>query len=195
MIYSILSNFVKQNTIPFVVGATVGFIGHYAVKWLKAYRNPITALGNFHIIQLSDKGPIVKVVSLAELKNQVPIIDLNDLRKSVDWLPRTEKIWQSIFEKSTHIVCVKKDTKLIGFGKFVGNGRMGTIFDIHVHPEHQKQKIGTMIMNHLVTQIKTQDYTSVGLFAWEENQSVLNFYEKFGFVRNMFAMQSKKQQS
>lgn len=191
---SILTNFARKNAVPFVLGAAFGFLGHYAVKWLKEYRTSSTLPEAIHIINLTNEDPEVKAVTLAEFKTHVSIADLNNLRKSVSWRERTEQMWQKILDKTTYIVCVKKEQRLIGFGCFVGNGRMGTIFDIHVHPDHQRQKIGTLVMNSLINQIKAQEYTFVGLFGWEENKSVLDFYEKFGFQRNTYGMESSSQE-
>lgn len=188
---SSIAHFAKRNAFPLIVGAALGYLGRYVVSWLGGENSPFSIPKNIEIIQITGSDATnINAVSLSEFKKVFTVGDLNQLRKSVGWQERTEKIWKEVFEKSTSIVCVKKENQLVGFGCFVGNGRMGTIFDIHIHPDYQKQKIGTLLMNHLVKQIKTGDYTFIGLFAWEENQSVLEFYKKFGFTCNPHAMQS-----
>lgn len=183
----------RARITPVIIALAIGFfLGRYTVKWFRDHRNTPTLPSTIiKIIKLGEKGNhLIKDVTLTEFKREVSIEQLNDLRKSVKWGVRTEKIWNDVFQKSTMVICVKHEEQLVGFGSFVGNGRMGTIFDIHVRPKFQKQKIGSLIMNHLVKHIAEGEYASVGLFGWEENKSVLDFYAKFGFKPNPYGMES-----
>lgn len=185
-----LSNIVRTNAIPFIVGATLGVLGTYIVNWIKgSAKCNHQLLGNLRVIEFLDNKSSIQNLSLKDFKKIVSMSDLNELRKSVGWGIRTESKWDEILSTSTNIVCVMKNKKLIGYGCFVGNGRMGTIFDIHVHPDHQRQKIGTIVMNTLVLMIKQKEYAFVGLFGWEDNKTVLKFYEKFGFRPNPHGME------
>ncbi|MDR3624312.1 MAG: GNAT family N-acetyltransferase [Chlamydiales bacterium] len=185
---SSIIEFSKKNAIPFVIGLSLGMLGTYLIKWLKSDSEP--SIRNICILNLTENGQSTETLTFLEFKEKVTFQELNKLRKSVDWAERTDKIWNKVLCKSDHIVCVKKNEELIAYGCFVGNGRMGSIFDIHVDPKHQRQKIGTLVMNHLVEYIRTEEYTSVNLSGWEDNASVLEFYKKFGFESNSFAMES-----
>lgn len=183
----ILSSTLTKIALPFFLGTFTGVIGSHVVTWRKKERSPSRT---FRMITLAENISNVKDISLCDFKKKVTISELNVLRKSVGWATRTAKIWNGVFKRATFTIIVKKSNQLIAYASFVGNGRMGTIFDVHVHPEHQNQKIGTLLMNHLVSYIKSKDYSFVGLFGWEENKNILNFYEKFGFKPNPFGMES-----
>lgn len=193
---SMVTNFAKKNAIPFIMGVTLGFLGHYAVKWLKDSCTPVSTfpLVTIHIIQLTENGSETRIVSCSEFKTTVTTQQLNALRIRVKWASRTEEKWQKVLDRSANIVCVKKDNQLVGYGSFIGNGIKCQIVDMHVDPDYQGKKIGTLMMNHLINQIISQNYLNINLFGWEENESVLKFYEKFGFVKNPYGMESSNTQ-
>lgn len=196
---STVTNFTRQNTLPLALGIALGMFGTYIVRWFKGRSTPVSSHNSpqksasftFHIIHLEGGGGVkVNAVTLSEFNKVATIEQLNALRKSVDWGVRTVKIWQGVFENSAHIVCAVKNRELIAYGCLIGNGRMGMITDIHVHPKHQRQGIGSLVMNDLVEYIKPREYAFIGLFGWEENKTVLKFYERFGFKPNPYGMQS-----
>jgi len=188
-----ISNFIKKNATSIVFGMAIGYLGSHVVKIIKEYgsHSPLTR-ATLHVICLSQNEQEIKTVSLSELKSSVTFEELNSLRADVGWPTRSDETWNDILIKATNIVCIKKDDQLVGYGCFTAIGRMGSIYDISVHHDHQKQKIGTLIMNHLVSQIKAKkpSYTSVVLSGWKGNTSVLEFYKKFGFDMDCFAMES-----
>jgi ribosomal protein S18 acetylase RimI-like enzyme len=171
----------------FTVGTALGVLGCCAVRWLKEVPESSATL---YLIQLNEDNPKPKAVTLAEFNRQVTTEDLNELRKSVTWGLRSKEIWQGILKESTEVVCLKKDNQLIGFGCFVGNSRMGTIFDVVIHPDHQKKQYGTLLMNELICRIKSQNYATICLFGWEGNKSVVDFYAKFGFKLEPYGMEA-----
>jgi GNAT superfamily N-acetyltransferase len=78
-------------------------------------------------------------------------------------------------------VCMRKDGRLIGFGRVLGDGCSAFyIQDVIVHPDHQKKGLGKAIMDRLIGWINSvcaQD-TFVGL---EAAPGVIGFYEQLGF--------------
>jgi ribosomal protein S18 acetylase RimI-like enzyme len=54
-------------------------------------------------------------------------------------------------------------------------------YDIGVHPQYHRQGVGSLIMQALIDHVKTKNYASIGLFAWEQNPANRPFYEKCGF--------------
>lgn len=78
-------------------------------------------------------------------------------------------------------VVVKKDSKPVGIGRVIGDGRIAFfIKDVVVAKEHQHQGIGRMIMEELMNYIKINGCPNayVGLMALTGKEG---FYEKFGF--------------
>lgn len=120
--------------------------------------------------------------------------DINALTESVGWgkaFHQTEAKWQHVLAVSTYIAYIKEDEKLIAFGRILEDGVMCMFFDICVHPDYQRKKIGTKIMNHLIDKIKDKEYLSIGVFTWEGNKTNPEFYKKFGF-KKVNAMELKQ---
>lgn len=186
---SAISGYATDNVLPLTIGAGLGVLGCYAVQWLRNYYAPVSTapLETLHIIHLTENGPKTDQVTLPQFRTAFSNEELNTLRTDVGWLTRTEKMWQEIFKLSPCIVAVEEAGQLVGYSSVIGDGRKGEIRDVIVRPDHQKQGIGTLMMNHLITQLQTKSYFSVGLSGSEDNQS---FYEKFGFKPERFAMTS-----
>ena len=52
---------------------------------------------------------------------------------------------------------------------------------IHSLTENRGKGYGSMMMNHIIDEIKNTDYNSVVLWVFEKNTRARNFYEKYGF--------------
>lgn len=122
---------------------------------------------------------------IVESKNDIFWSDINTLAENVGWGQnyfRTEEQWRYTLQKSMHIAYIRSaDGDLIAFGRILEDGQMCMFYDICVHTEHQGEGLGSLLMNHLINKIKDKNYVSIGLFAWERNKSVPQFYSKLGF--------------
>jgi ribosomal protein S18 acetylase RimI-like enzyme len=133
-------------------------------------------------------------ISILESKDGIKFEEINVLTESVGWgkcFHQTEEKWQHILAVSKHIAYIKNDENLIAFGRILEDGIMCMFYDICVHPDYQGKNIGTLLMDHLINKIKDNEYISIGLFTWEGNKTVSEFYNKFGFVKSS-AMELKK---
>ncbi len=113
-------------------------------------------------------------------KHPKNISEILELRKSIEWGPRTISKWKEIIKKSKWIYYLKDGEKLIGMGRIVEDGCMCMIYDVMVRKEYQKQGNGKKIMQALMEKAKTKDYTHIGLFAYD-NPELIKFYKSFGF--------------
>ena len=180
---------IREN--PYVVGGAVGFsagvLACCAVRWL--CRESPESPANITLIHLNGTGPKTTQITLSALKRMVSFGDLNALRESVGWGTREDKEWEDVFRRSTHLVCATvKDSRLVAFGCFLGNGKMGAISDVVVHPQYRQKGIGTLVMNALVCDIK--HYDCVDLSLWSKNLAAAEFYKKFGFTQNNLGMEA-----
>lgn len=106
------------------------------------------------------------------------------LRRSIGWkVLQHDKIEEGL-NNSIYCVCIEDQGNIIGFGRIVGDS--ATVFyiqDIMVVPSYQKQKIGTLIMNKIMSYIdeKCIEGAIIGLIAISELD---RFYKKFGFTYN-----------
>lgn len=133
-------------------------------------------------------------ISILESKNGIRFEEINTLTESVGWgkcFYQTEDKWRNILAVSKHIAYIKEDERLIAFGRVLEDGIMCMFYDICVHPDYQGKNIGTLLMDRLIDKIKDNEYISIGLFTWEGNKTVSEFYNKFGFVKSS-AMELKK---
>lgn len=104
------------------------------------------------------------------------------LRESVGWnnfLPEQAK---RALDNSYYSIVVKEADEAIAMGRIVGDGIYFTIVDVAVHPKHQGQGIGKMIMQNLLSYLEEQlpegAKASVSLIAEAGKEE---FYRKQGF--------------
>lgn len=129
-----------------------------------------------------------------ESKNAIAFDEINQLTESVGWgkqYHRSAEIWQRVLSASSHVAHIRDNNKLIAFGRILEDGIMCMFYDICIHPEYHGKNIGTLLMNHLISKVNGRDYVSMGLFCWDGNISVSEFYEKLGFKKSL-AMELKK---
>ena len=93
-------------------------------------------------------------------ENKISSDDFNYLTDKVGWGIRNVKIVEEALNNTLYSVSIYDDNKIIGYGRIIGDK---TIFlyiqDIMVIPEYQQQKVGTKIMNALLT--KVNEYKKV----------------------------------
>lgn len=76
------------------------------------------------------------------------------LRESVGWNNWSKEQAEKALEKSYYSIVVFDESKAIGMGRAVGDGIYFTIVDIVVRPEFQGKKIGTFIIQSILTYIE-----------------------------------------
>jgi GNAT superfamily N-acetyltransferase len=116
------------------------------------------------------------------LSREVDVVKIQDLTQAVGWGRRGDDKWREILSKSAVVCSLWHGERLVGFGRIVEDGVMSMMYDIAVHPDLQRQGLGSKIMQALIDQVKDKGYVSIGLFAWDKNPGNIPFYEKFGFV-------------
>jgi ribosomal protein S18 acetylase RimI-like enzyme len=111
-------------------------------------------------------------------------IQLDNLWSAIGWKKRGAQKWEEVISKSSYIYSAWDKNTLVGTGRIIEDGIMCMFYDIGIHPEYQRQNIGSSILNKLIEQVKDKKYASIGLFAWKENPANLPFYKKFGFTES-----------
>lgn len=83
------------------------------------------------------------------------VYEFNLLYDLVGWGSYDENISRKALENTYYSVSVYDNEKIIGFGRIIGDGICFMyIHDVMVDPKYQNRKIGTMIMNKLVDEVK-----------------------------------------
>lgn len=115
--------------------------------------------------------------------------DFNMLYDLVGWGAYSEEISRKALDNTFYSISVYQDDKIIGFGRLIGDSICFLyVQDIMVRPEHQRNKIGTLILNTLLNKIneirKENPDVKVYLGASKDKEG---FYEQFGFVKRIDA--------
>lgn len=83
-------------------------------------------------------------------------------------------------DNSWYTLSAYEEDQLVGFGRMLCDGVMhAIIFDLIVHPTHQRRGIGSEILRQLIAVCREHDITDVQLFS---ATGLASFYEKYGFA-------------
>ncbi len=103
------------------------------------------------------------------------------LRIAAGLSPKTAEAAERGLPNSLFAVCIRSASKLVGMGRVIGDGGCNfEIVDIAVHPDFQRQGLGSKIMESLMTYLRDNAPPSayVCLIA-DEGAPAL--YQRFGF--------------
>lgn len=131
-------------------------------------------------LESKDNGmPLSTIV----IKDEPPSAsDFALIRTLVGWENPQLSILQISIDSSLFWVSVYLDNKLIGCGRVIGDGAMYFyVQDVIIHPLHQKQGLGTKIMQYVSQYIAAYcpSGSTVGLLAAKGKEE---FYLKHGFI-------------
>lgn len=116
-------------------------------------------------------------------ENNINVKEFNFLYDMVGWGHYDESVSQKALDNTFYSVTVYDDNKVIGYGRIIGDTICFLyIQDVIVIPDYQSKKIGTMIMNKLIEQIKKikKENSSLRVYLGA-SKGKEGFYEKFGF--------------
>jgi ribosomal protein S18 acetylase RimI-like enzyme len=68
---------------------------------------------------------------------------------------------------------------------------MGTILDFWVAPEHRRQGIGSKLLDHATTYVRSQGYSHTNLLVSSMNKEAIRLYERRGFYVDRLTMAKK----
>ena len=109
--------------------------------------------------------------------------EYNRLRELVGWGVYNQEVVARALPCSLYCVCAYQESTIIGMARIIGDG--GLVYyiqDVIVHPAHQRQGIGTQLMDKVMDYIATHasHNTIVGLMSAKGKEP---FYEKYGFFQ------------
>ena len=123
---------------------------------------------------------------MLEIKeNNKSVYEFNELYDSVGWGSYSNEISKKALDNTFYSVSIYEEGKIVGFGRLVGDTICFLyIQDIIVKPEHQGEKIGTLIMNKLLEKVQKvrRENPDVRVYVGASKDKEA-FYEKFGFVK------------
>lgn len=129
---------------------------------------------------------------IVKIGKEINISNVNEILNLVGWGEYTPEQWKIVIDKSTFMVEVLHQNQTIGFARVVDDTRMCMIYDVCVHPDYQKQGVGTLLMKEVLKYVEANDFAVVNLFYDRDNKGLDNFYRKFGFESIPNAMRLMK---
>jgi N-acetylglutamate synthase-like GNAT family acetyltransferase len=119
-----------------------------------------------------------------KLSETIPIKDdFIKLHQTTGWNAKGLYTYEQLYSaicNSWYSVSIYHHNNLIGFGRIISDGIYQTfICDVMVHPEYQKQGIGTKVVKTLLKKCNEEGIKWVQLFSAKGKQ---NFYKKLGFI-------------
>lgn len=116
-------------------------------------------------------------------KNDISVVDYNNLRKSVGWNVIEENQALTGIKNSFYLIVAIVNNKTVGMARIISDGSyIAIIVDVIVLPEYQKNGIGkTMmkkVMDFLNNSIKQGQGLFINLMSAKNKES---FYQQFGF--------------
>lgn len=111
---------------------------------------------------------------------QVSAKQIAGLRRSVGWNGMESCYNNPLMTSYCHIACYDGD-RLVGYVDTVSNGVTDAyIQDLMVDPAYQGRKIGTTLMNRIITKLQENKIYMISV-VYEEK--LLPFYKRFGFFQ------------
>ncbi len=107
--------------------------------------------------------------------------EYNMFRESAGWGKLDISTIEQSLPKSIYGVCVEFNSKPVGFGRVIGDGGLCFyIQEIIVLTEHQNNKIGTGILDHIMKYI-SMNATKRSYVATMVGKNLEDWYSKYGF--------------
>ena len=114
-----------------------------------------------------------------EFDATVSTADIADLRQAVGW-NRMERDLSDPRLPTTLQLCAFDENHLIGYAQVISNHVTDAyIQDVMVHPDYQRQGIGTQLMEKLLSRLEEDGIYMASVIYGEE--ALRPFYERFGF--------------
>lgn len=118
------------------------------------------------------------------MENALSYESYHSLRESAGWTNFSILQAQTALANSLYTVIAVENSETVAMGRLIGDGQYYMIVDVIVHPDFQKRKIGTSILNMLLEYVDnhTPDggRSSIQLIAEKGKEG---FYETLGFKR------------
>ena len=109
--------------------------------------------------------------------------EYNHIRELVKWGAIPMPYVKTGLNNSTFGVCAYVNDEIVGLARVVGDGAIYFfIKDMIIHPDYQRQGIGTKIMNTIIKIFKER-YENKGMVFLFAAKGKAAFYEKFGFEK------------
>jgi len=122
-----------------------------------------------------------------KIENSITAEEYNNLRNSVGWDSKDEKVIQDAIKNSVIVKKVIVNDKVVAMARAIGDGLYYLIVDVVVNQQYQRKGIGKILIEEIVKEVynKTKEgqKASINLISMQGKEA---FYEKCGFSKIPF---------
>ena len=121
---------------------------------------------------------------------KVSLMSIDDLKEAykieceVNPSPWKYETFLSSFEVGHKGLICKHDSEIIGFIIFSPINPEAHILSISVIKKIQSKGVGTLLLRSMLDQCKAMNYKKIFLEVRTSNLQAINFYQKFGFIKD-----------
>jgi ribosomal protein S18 acetylase RimI-like enzyme len=138
----------------------------------------------------ADAGAIA-AVHLASMQEAYRTLLPAEVLARIDARDRTERWREHLAGGTTVTMLAEVGGEPVGFAAFgsyrdeeVSPGTVGEVMAIYVHPAAWGRGIGSALMREALDRLRSDGFADVLLWVIEGNRQAIEFYERFGFVRD-----------
>ena len=114
-----------------------------------------------------------------KIENSITPEEYNELRNSVGWDSKDEKVIQNAIKNSVIVKKVIVNDKVVAMARTIGDGLYYLIVDVVVNQQYQRKGIGKILIEEIVKEVynKTKEgqKASINLISMQGKEA---FYEK-----------------
>jgi ribosomal protein S18 acetylase RimI-like enzyme len=99
-----------------------------------------------------------------------------------DWYG-DEELERALSEPGTAVLVVEADGEIAGFAHGVVQGEEGDVLRMYVHPNHQREGVGTALHDRLREDLEDFNMSRMRAIDLASNEGGRAFYEELGFER------------
>ena len=130
-------------------------------------------------------------VHIASMQEAYQSLFRREALAQIDTHDRTQR-WREHLARATSVtVLAEADGHLVGFADFgacrdedVSPGAVGELLAMYVRPDAWGRSVGRALMWETLERLQSDGFAEVVLWVIEENQRALDFYRRFGFIRD-----------
>jgi len=145
-----------------------------------------------NIIKL-DRKRIADIKGLWEELNALHGRLSQNFKKHFDSFTFKDRVKQ-LAEKSNLSLFVANDKgTYVGYCIVTSDKGKGEIDSIYIQPKYRGKGIGNQLMIKAIDWLKKQNCRDINIYVAEGNDSVLGFYEKYGFKKRSVVLQKRRE--
>ena len=129
----------------------------------------------------ADDREAIREVARAAWHDTYDELDAETIDETVDAWYDDETFLEAIDEPGTAVVVAERDGELAGFTHGVVYEDEGDVLRMYVHPDHQREGIGTALHERLRSALEDFNMNRMRAIDFASNEGGRRFYEELGF--------------